>query len=65
MESQASTSVSTHQSTENPVAKKSMCCVCKDTKTLRDDCVRINGFDKCDNEIATHNACLRKEGFNV
>ena len=64
MDAQGSNPIPSTTNTENQ-AKKSMCCVCKETKTLRDDCIRVNGFEKCDNEIATHNACLRKEGFNV
>jgi cytochrome c oxidase assembly protein subunit 17 len=50
-----------------PVNKegKKMCCVCPDTKRIRDECVLRDGEEQCQNEIEQHNACLRKEGFNV
>lgn len=45
--------------------KKRICCVCKDTKRLRDECIIFNGEDKCKAFIEAHNACLRSEGFSV
>ena len=39
--------------------------ICKDTKYLRDECIKNNGLEKCDNEISAHNSCLRREGFHV
>lgn len=45
--------------------KKGPCCVCKETKFIRDECIRNNGMDKCEDFVAAHNACLRSEGFNV
>lgn len=51
--------------TEAPVVKKGPCCVCKETKFARDECVRNNGLDKCEPFVAAHNACLKSEGFNV
>lgn len=45
--------------------KKKICCVCKETKRVRDECVVLNGENKCRDFIEAHNACLRSEGFDV
>lgn len=50
---------------EAPIKQKAICCVCKETKFMRDECIRNNGMEKCATEISLHNDCLRKEGFNV
>lgn len=31
----------------------------------RDDCVVMNGEDKCSDFIEAHKACLRSEGFDI
>jgi cytochrome c oxidase assembly protein subunit 17 len=46
-------------------APKKMCCVCPETKKLRDECVLQNGEDLCAEAIERHKECLRKEGFRV
>lgn len=38
---------------------------CPDTKAKRDECVVVNGEEKCTNFIEAHKECLRKEGFTV
>lgn len=44
---------------------KRICCVCKPTKHARDECVVLNGEEKCKIFIEAHNQCLRSEGFDV
>jgi cytochrome c oxidase assembly protein subunit 17 len=44
---------------------KRICCVCKPTKQLRDECIVMNGEDQCRAFIDAHNQCLRAEGFDV
>lgn len=44
---------------------KKICCVCKPTKQVRDECIVLNGEDKCRAFIDAHNQCLREEGFQV
>jgi len=43
--------------------KKKACCVCPDTKRIRDECVVVNGEEACATAIAVHKACMRAEGF--
>ena len=44
---------------------KKICCVCKETKSVRDECIVRNGEQKCRQFIEAHNQCLRAEGFDV
>jgi cytochrome c oxidase assembly protein subunit 17 len=44
---------------------KKICCVCKPTKQVRDECIVLNGEDQCKAFIEAHNKCLRDEGFEV
>jgi len=45
---------------------KRICCVCKDTKKVRDECMfQMGSEDKCSEAIEQHKACLRSEGFDV
>jgi len=44
---------------------KKICCVCKPTKQVRDECVVLNGQEQCKAFIEAHNQCLRDEGFDV
>lgn len=44
---------------------KKICCVCKPTKEVRDECIVLNGEEKCMPFIYAHNQCLRAEGFEV
>ena len=41
------------------------CCVCLDTKQLRDVCVIEKGREQCLDLIEAHKACMRNLGFNV
>jgi len=41
------------------------CCVCKDTRQTRDDCVFYNGEEKCSGFIEAHKKCLRAHGFKI
>ncbi|KEG01243.1 cytochrome c oxidase assembly protein subunit 17 [Plasmodium vinckei vinckei] len=47
------------------VNKKKICCVCLDTKKLRDECIVKLGEKKCKKFIDDHNQCLRNEGFDI
>ncbi|CDR96235.1 cytochrome c oxidase copper chaperone (COX17), putative [Babesia bigemina] len=44
---------------------KHICCVCKETKAARDECIAQKGEDQCRHLIELHNQCLRNEGFDV
>ena len=44
---------------------KKICCVCKETKGVRDECIVRNGEERCVMFIEAHNQCLRSEGFDV
>ncbi|PFH36337.1 putative copper chaperone COX17-1 [Besnoitia besnoiti] len=46
-------------------AGKKICCVCKETKAARDECIVLNGEENCKTFIEAHNQCLRSEGFDV
>lgn len=48
-----------------PPQKKGICCVCKETKAARDECILLNGEERCQQFIEAHNQCLRSEGFDV
>ena len=50
---------------DGPPSGKKICCVCKETKSARDDCIVFHGEEKCRSFIDTHNQCLKKEGFDV
>jgi len=50
---------------EEAPKKKGPCCVCKETKFIRDECVRNNGMEDCLPQIAAHNACLKSEGYSI
>jgi cytochrome c oxidase assembly protein subunit 17 len=41
------------------------CCACPETKTVRDECVLLNGQENCSKEIEAHLACMRAAGFNI
>jgi cytochrome c oxidase assembly protein subunit 17 len=45
--------------------KLSPCCVCKETKTLRDECLRFKSDLECLKEIDNHKQCLIDNGFKV
>lgn len=66
-----STSAQTASSTGAPSAPttnaqgKRICCVCKDTKKVRDECIFQFGEDKCREAIEQHKSCLRSEGFDI
>eukprot|EP00921_Rhytidocystis_pertsovi_P012036 GHVQ01019490.1.p2 GENE.GHVQ01019490.1~~GHVQ01019490.1.p2 ORF type:complete len:120 (+),score=29.99 GHVQ01019490.1:313-672(+) len=47
------------------VEKVKLCCVCKETKSARDECIVMNGEDMCRSFIEAHNQCLRHKGFHV
>lgn len=44
---------------------KKICCVCKEAKRIRDECIILNGEERCQAFIEAHKACLRSEGFQV
>lgn len=41
------------------------CCVCKETRELRDNCIRFNNELECTKEINKHVECLKSFGFNA
>ncbi|CRG97270.1 cytochrome c oxidase copper chaperone, putative [Plasmodium gallinaceum] len=45
--------------------KKKICCVCLETKKLRDECIVKLGEEQCKKFIDDHNQCLRNEGFDI
>lgn len=58
----------TEEKKEGPKLGKSgkkICCSCPDTRKVRDECVVLNGEEKCAKYIEAHKKCLRLEGFKV
>ena len=41
------------------------CCACRETRDKRDQCVLLNGEEKCSSEIVKHLECLRSKGFTI
>ncbi|KAF7629218.1 Cytochrome c oxidase copper chaperone [Meloidogyne graminicola] len=41
------------------------CCVCKETRMGRDECIILNGEEKCGALIEAHKKCLREYGFEM
>ena len=41
------------------------CCVCLDTKRVRDECMINKGEEHCGDLIEAHKQCLRDLGFNI
>ena len=41
------------------------CCACPETRKMRDDCMIMNGEEKCQPFIEAHKECLRSKGFNA
>ncbi|KAF0852588.1 mitochondrial CIV assembly protein Cox17 [Andalucia godoyi] len=51
---------------EQAPKKKGACCVCKDMRSIRDECMITKGDEKaCSKEIEALKACLRSEGFDA
>ena len=46
-------------------AGKRICCVCPETKAVRDRCVLLQTEEQCKDSIEAHKRCLRSEGFDV
>lgn len=42
---------------------KKICCTCKPSKLVRDDCYAKYGETKCKDILEAHKMCLRSEGF--
>ena len=42
---------------------KGPCCVCKDTRKERDDCIQFKNEDECSIFIKKHFECLKSFGF--
>ena len=51
-----------HDMTEE---KEKPCCACKETRTIRDQCVLFKGEEHCHEEILKHLNCLRSKGFEI
>jgi len=41
------------------------CCVCLDTKRVRDECIMEKGQEQCGDLIEAHKACMRALGFKI
>ncbi|EAN30678.1 Cytochrome C oxidase copper chaperone (COX17) family protein [Theileria parva strain Muguga] len=54
-----------NQQNQTSKSGKHICCVCKETKQARDDCIAQNGQEQCKKFIEAHNKCLKDEGFTV
>ncbi|KAI9209330.1 cytochrome C oxidase copper chaperone-domain-containing protein [Polychytrium aggregatum] len=51
---------------EAPAAPKCKpCCACPDTRKARDECVILEGEEKCIDLIKAHQDCMRSMGFNI
>ena len=48
---------------EEKKQRKGPCCVCKTTKTARDECVMRFSEENCVDAIQAHIACLKDHGF--
>ncbi|SCM00296.1 cytochrome c oxidase copper chaperone, putative [Plasmodium chabaudi chabaudi] len=59
------TILNTTDESKTGAPKKKICCVCLDTKKLRDECIVKYGEKKCKKYIDDHNRCLRNEGFDI
>lgn len=48
-------------------SKPKPCCVCKDEKAKRDECLLINGQEsgKCDSLIGEYKKCMKGFGFEI
>lgn len=55
----------TNISNNKDINKLSPCCVCKETKKIRDQCIILNNEEYCKNEIEAHKQCLRNKGFKI
>ena len=56
------------QNSENPVPKtqiKGPCCVCKETRQARDDCLQTRSEEECSGFIRAHFDCLKTFGFHA
>ncbi len=50
---------------ENKTEKLRPCCVCKETKEIRDNCIFEKGEESCLKFIEEHNKCLKDYGFII
>jgi len=41
------------------------CCVCPETKKVRDECIMDKGEENCGHLIEAHKACMRYFGFKI
>ena len=58
-------STSTKEVISKDGQKLKPCCVCLDTKKVRDECVLLNGEENCRDLIEAHKKCLRDLGFEI
>ncbi|KAI6182897.1 Cytochrome c oxidase copper chaperone [Aphelenchoides bicaudatus] len=59
-------SSSTEQKTSSEQKPKlKPCCACPETKRARDECIVVNGEEKCSYLIEAHKQCMRDHGFNI
>lgn len=46
-------------------SKRRPCCVCKQTKAFRDQCLRNNDEEVCIDFVLAHKLCLKAKGFRI
>lgn len=46
-------------------SKKRPCCVCKMSKSFRDQCLRNNDEEVCFEFVQAHKLCLKAKGFRI
>lgn len=48
-----------------PPVKKGICCVCKEPRAKRDECLLTKNEEECKDILEQYKVCLRNEGFEV
>uniref|UniRef100_A0A914HDB8 Cytochrome c oxidase copper chaperone n=1 Tax=Globodera rostochiensis TaxID=31243 RepID=A0A914HDB8_GLORO len=64
-ETASATSTDVKKSDDSNVNKLKACCVCKETKGKRDECIILNGEESCGQFIEAHKKCMREHGFDI
>ncbi|CAK5061672.1 unnamed protein product [Meloidogyne enterolobii] len=64
---QNTTQTTTKENCKEENTKKVLrpCCVCKETRMVRDECIILNGEESCGALIEAHKKCLKEYGFEM
>uniref|UniRef100_A0A914LTX6 Cytochrome c oxidase copper chaperone n=1 Tax=Meloidogyne incognita TaxID=6306 RepID=A0A914LTX6_MELIC len=62
---QNTTQTTTKEKEENTKKVLRPCCVCKETRMVRDECIILNGEESCGALIEAHKKCLKEYGFEM